>query len=141
MILIRADVSPAHPRASDREIADAAGVAPRTVARVRAAFVTRGFEAAMNGARPSPRNHPKLTPEQELLLLDLLDTPPPLSYPRWTTRTLAERLSQIEGVPTVSRELVRRTLNRHNRTLGSSFVALLAVGAADACGLVIRLAS
>jgi transposase len=140
IILIRADASPDRPHATDREIADAAGVAPRTVARVRANFVTRGFDAAMNGMRPPPRIRHKLTPEQEQLLLDLLDTPPPLSFPRWTTRTLAERLSQIEGVPSVSRELVRRTLKRHNRTLSISLMAVFAIGAVDVCGPLMRLA-
>ncbi len=140
MILIHADVSPDHPRATDREIADAAGVAPRTVARVRAAFATQGFDAAMNGVQPRPRHCPKLSPEQELLLLDLVDTPPPPSYPRWTTRTLAERLGQFDGVPPVSRELVRRTLRRHNRTLGGSVAVIFAAELADACCLAIRLA-
>jgi hypothetical protein len=40
----------------------------------------------------------------------------------------------------VSRELVRRTLKRHNRTLSISLMAVFAIGAVDVCGPLLRLA-
>jgi transposase len=139
LILLHADVAGDGSRSTDRDIAAAAGVSPRTVARVRAAFARHGFDAAMNGMQGTRRMPAKLTAAQEQLLLDLLDTPPPPSYPRWTTRTLAERLGQLDGVPAVSRELVRRTLKRHNRSLGHPLVAIIAAGVVDACQQVQRL--
>ena len=113
LVLLHADDSPAGPGAVDRETAAKSGVDARTVARIRAVFTTHGFETALRGAARAIKTPSKLSHGQEARLLALLATPPPPGYPRWTIRTLAGELAGLEDMPTVSRELVRRTLKRH----------------------------
>lgn len=111
-VLLSADVSSAGCQRTDREIAAAAGVDARTVRRVRATFAQRGFADALQGVLRKRKSSTKLSAAQEEWLLVLAETPPPPGYPRWTVRTLAAELCTIEGMPVVSRELVRRTLKR-----------------------------
>jgi hypothetical protein len=120
LVLLNADRGAGSGHQPDAAIAQAAGVDVRTVVRVRAAFVKQGFGIALNGRARSATTTSKLTPEQETRLLALIATPPPPGYPRWTIRTLAEGLRQFSDMPRVSRELVRRTLNRHNAALWQS---------------------
>ena len=61
-------------------------------------------------------------------------TPPPPGYPRWTTRTLAVELTGLQGMPTVSRELVRRTLKRHGANGSGSPGAALTAELTPAAG-------
>jgi hypothetical protein len=103
---------------TDARVAAAAGVSPRTVERVRAGFVRGGLERAL-ALRPPSINHPacKLSPDQQELLFTLVASmPPPPGYPRWTTRTLAAHLNGLDGMPPVSRELVRRLLKQGELT-------------------------
>lgn len=110
LVLLQADHRHGlHPR-SDAEIAEAAGVNPRTVARTRAAFLSGGLAPALCLA-PQKRNPPpKLSSEHRRRVLALAATPPPPGYPRWTTRTLADHLNRSADFPPVSRELIRRLL-------------------------------
>lgn len=117
LVLLQADGSAILGRVRDDLIAEVAGVDPRTVVRIRATFVRQGFDVALHGRPRSTSTPPKLTPEQEARLLAMTTTPPPPGYPRWTIRTLAAGLRQFPDMPKVSRELVRRTLQRYNRTI------------------------
>ncbi|MDQ2652480.1 MAG: helix-turn-helix domain-containing protein, partial [Chloroflexota bacterium] len=88
--------------------------------RVRSAFLHDGFARTLQGQPPAPPVARKLTHDQELRLLSLLDTAPPPGHKRWTVRTLARAASALDGMPTISRELVRRLLKRHNSEAGSN---------------------
>lgn len=111
-ILLAADVSQAGRRLTDVEIAAAVQVQPRTVARVRTAFCQQGFAVALRG-RPRPRPvPPKLDAVQEARLIALACTEPPDGRDRWSLRLLADQVVLTEGIPPVSRELIRRTLKK-----------------------------
>jgi Homeodomain-like domain len=108
-ILLAADVSQDGPRLTDGEIAAAVQVQPRTVARVRAAL--RG--------RPRPRPvPPKLDAVAEARLIALACTTPPAGRDRWSLRLLADQVVLVEGIPPVSRELIRRTLKKTTSSPG-----------------------
>ena len=112
LILLLANCRPGERFPGNESIAQWAGVDRRTVARVRRIFHSHGFTTALRGDNPGRLGSRKLSPDQEVRLLALLDTPPPPGYPRWTVRTLAEAASELEDMPTISRELVRRLLKR-----------------------------
>lgn len=117
-ILLAADTGPDGPRQTDREIAAAVQVQPRTVARVRASFCQQGFAVALRG-RPRPRPvPPKLDTVQEGRLLALAISPPPHGRARWSLRLLTDQVVLLDGMPPVSRELVRRTLKKTTASPG-----------------------
>ena len=117
-ILLATDVSGDGPRLTDVEVAAAVSVQPRTVARVREAFCRQGFAAALRG-RPRPRPvPPKLDAAAEARLVALACTTPPDGQARWSVRLLADQAVLVDGIPPVSRELVRRTLKKTSSSPG-----------------------
>ena len=114
-ILFHCDAQEDQPH-PDSAVADAIGVDARTVRRVRTAFAQHGFEKALWGSSLQTEASAKVSPQHEARLLILSATPPPPSYPRWTVRTLADKIQGFAEAPPVSRELVRRILIRHKTT-------------------------
>ena len=115
-ILLAADISQDGRRLTDVEIAAAVQVQPRTVARVRAACCQQGFAVALRGRpRPVP---PKLDAVAEARLIALACTTPPDGRDRWSVRLLADQAVLVEGIPPLSRELVRRTLKKTTSSPG-----------------------
>jgi hypothetical protein len=119
-ILLLADARTDRPRLSDAAVAAAALVAPRTVARVRSAFATRGLDAALNRQpRTDPRPR-KLAGEAEARLIALACGAPPAGHARWTVRLLSQRLVALEFVDAVSPETVRTALKKTTCVPGPS---------------------
>jgi Homeodomain-like domain len=117
-ILLATDVSQDGPRLTDGEVAAAVQVQPRTVARVRAAFCQQGFAIALRG-RPRPRPvPPTLDAVAETRLLALACTTPPDGRDRWSLRLLADQVVLTNGIPPISRELIRRTLKKTRSSPG-----------------------
>ncbi len=117
-ILLAIDTSQDGPRLTDGEIAAAVQVTPRTVARVREAYCRQGFGVALRG-RPRPRPvPPKLDAVAAARLIALAGTTPPEGQARWSVRLLADQVVLVEGIPPVSRELVRRTLKQTSASPG-----------------------
>lgn len=112
LILLLAERRPGERGPSNDVIAQLADVNRRTVTRVRSTFLHDGFAKVLQGQPPTHLDARKLTPDQELRLLDLLHTTPPSGSHRWSVRTLAHAASALEDMPEISRELVRRLLKR-----------------------------
>jgi hypothetical protein len=111
-ILLATDTSQDGCRLTDVEVAAAVQVQPRTVARVREAYCRQGFAVALRG-KPRPRPvPPKLDAVAEARLIALACTTPPDGRDRWSLRLLADQVVLVEGIPPVSRELIRRTLKK-----------------------------
>ena len=111
-VLLQADASEGGPNWADGRIAEAVRVGVRTIERVRQRFVEDGLEAALL-PKPSSRVYArKLDGEQEAKLIALACSGPPEGKRRWTLRLLAERMVELEVVPDLSHETVRRTLEK-----------------------------
>lgn len=109
-VLLQADMSEGGPGWTDAAISEAVRVSVRTIERVRQRFVEDGLEAALL-PKPSPRVYArKLDGEQEAKLIALACSGPPEGKARWTLRLLAERMVELEVVPELSHETVRRVL-------------------------------
>jgi transposase len=121
-ILLKADEGGDGPAWADAKIAEAFEVGVRTVERTRRLLVTEGFEAVLV-RKPSPnRQYRKLDGVQEAELVKLACSTPPAGRARWTLRLLADRLVELEVVPSIGREAVRTTLKKmtSSRGCGSS---------------------
>ena len=78
---------------------------------MRRRFVEEGLEAALTD-RPRPGAAPKLAPKQQAYVVALACTGPPEGRRRWTMQLLADRLVELEVVPAISDESVRRLLKK-----------------------------
>jgi hypothetical protein len=111
-ILLHADASTVGPRLTDREIAAAAEVTPRTVARVRSQFVRQGLIATVHRKTRPDRRVRKLEGTGEAQLMALMAADPPAGQSRWSLRLLADQLVLLEIVASISPETVRQALKK-----------------------------
>jgi transposase len=113
-ILLKADDGEA-----DEEIAQALGVGPATVGRVRGRFAEGGAEAALarkpQPPRPAKR---KLDGEAEAKLVMLACSRAPDGHGHWTLDLLADRMVKLNYVPAVSRDTVARALKKTRPSRG-----------------------
>jgi transposase len=117
-ILLKADESEAGPGWKDGAIVQALDTSLSTMHRVRQEFVDSGLEAALyrrKATGPRPR---KLDGSQEARLIALACGPAPEGRARWTLKLLAQRMVELEVVPSLSAECVRTTLKKTNSSLG-----------------------
>lgn len=103
---------------TDETIAAALHSGLSTVARTRQRFVEEGLEAALV-ERSRPGAAPKLSPKQQAFTVALACTQPPEGRLRWTMQLLADRLVELEVIPAISDEAVRRLLKKGGSNRGS----------------------
>ena len=112
-ILLKADAADGGPAWPDGRIAEALEVSPATVERVRQRFVEQGLEAALvRKPQERPSRLPTLDGQAEARLIALACSTPPDGRRGWTMRLLADKLVELEVVPTISDETVRRALKK-----------------------------
>jgi len=108
-ILLKADAAEGGPAWPDGEIAEALEVSVATIERVRQRSVELGLEAALvRKAQDQPGRLPTLDGRAEARLIALACSAPPEGRAAWTMQLLADKLVELEVVPTVSDETVRR---------------------------------
>lgn len=118
-ILLKADQGEKGESWTDAEIADALGVAPKTVFNVRRRWVEEGLTAALNRKKQEcPSRTRKLDGEAEAKLVATCCTPAPEGRARWTLRLLADKLVELGTVESISPETVRGTLKKMSLNLG-----------------------
>ena len=114
-ILLKADAASGGPAWTDDRIAEAFDVSTDTVGRVRQRFVEQGLEAALvRKPQARPSREPALDGAGEARLLALACSSPPDGRKAWTMKLLADKLVELEVVPSISDETVRRALKKAN---------------------------
>ena len=114
-ILLKADAAPGSPAWTDDRIAEAFDVSTDTVGRVRQRFVEQGLEAALaRKTQDRPSREPILDGAAEARLITLACSSPPLGRKAWTMKLLADKLVELEVIPSISDETVRRALKKAN---------------------------
>ena len=109
-ILLRADEG-----AFDHDTARALHTCAGTVARVRRRFAEAPAVERLTRAlydRPRPGSQPLLGPKQEAHLIALACSDAPEGRTYWTMQLLADRLVELQVVPAISDETVRRALKK-----------------------------
>ena len=102
----------------DAAIAAALHVGVATVERIRKRFVTGGLERALKDD-PRPGAQRKLDGRQEAYLVALTCSSPPEGRERWTMQLLADRVVELQIVPDITDEAIRRLLKRTSSSPGS----------------------
>ena len=118
-ILLKADQGKDGEARSDAHIADALGVAAKTVFNIRRRWVQEGWEAALHRKKQDcPSRSRKLDGIAEARLVATCCGPAPQGRARWTLRILADKLIELEVVDSISPETVRGTLKKMQLSLG-----------------------
>ena len=104
---------------TDEEIAEQLRMSVTTLERLRRRFVEEGLEASLR-ERPRPGARPKLGPKEQAFVVALACTKPPEGRHRWTMQLLADRVVELELVPDISDEAIRRLLKRTSSSRGST---------------------
>lgn len=108
------------PRLTDVQVADACEVSPRLVARARAAWCATGRQSMDRRPRLTSGQTPRLDPAQETRVIAATCGEPPAGQARWSLRQLADRVVELEIVPAISHETVRRTLKKTASSRGGT---------------------
>lgn len=112
-ILLNIDVN--GQRWTDKEAAYTFGCHRNTVANLRQRLVEEGLERALERKKPKSPSRPKVCDgEAQAKLIALRCGEPPKGQARWTLRLLADKLVELEIVPEISHETVRRELKKTN---------------------------
>jgi transposase len=103
---------------TDEVIAEQLRMGVATLERLRRRFVEEGLEASLR-ERPRPGARPKLGPKEQAFVVALACTRPPEGRERWTMQLLAERVVELQIVPDITDEAIRRLLKRTCSSPGS----------------------
>ena len=103
---------------TDEVIAQQLRMGVATLERLRRRFVEEGLEASLR-ERPRPGARPKLGPKEQAFVVALACTKPPEGRERWTMQLLAERVVELQIVPDITDEAIRRLLKRTSSSPGS----------------------
>ena len=118
-ILLKADQSDNAPAYTDAMIAEAVGVAPKTVFNIRKKWVEVGLEATLERAsQVAPSRLRKLDAVGEAKLVATVCGPAPNGRVAWTLELLAEEIVRLKIAPSICRETVRQTLKKTNLSRG-----------------------
>ena len=99
-------------------VAEALGMTPRTLEHLKKRVVEEGLSAAIERKqRVKPPREIQFGGEFEARLLALACSAAPEGRARWTVRLLAEKLVELEIVPSVSPMTVCNTLKKMNLSL------------------------
>jgi transposase len=104
---------------TDEVIAEELRMSVATLERLRRRFVEEGLEASLR-ERPRPGARPKLGSKEQAFVVALACTKPPEGRHRWTLQLLADRVVELQLVPDISDEAIRRLLKRTSSSRGST---------------------
>ena len=101
------------------QVAQAFALTERTVMRIKQRFLLEGLEAALvDKARSGAPK--KITGAQKALIVATTCSTPPVGYPRWSLRLLADKLVELEVIETISHSSVERILKKTNSNPGKN---------------------
>ncbi len=112
-ILLQANESQDGPAWTDEQISEAFGIHTNTIHGIRRRFVEHGLQAALERKKQdSPSRKRVVNGDVEAHLIALRCGDPPEGRNQWTLRLLADKLVELEIVPSICHETVRQTLKK-----------------------------
>jgi transposase len=95
------------------QVADNAGVAPKTVRAIARRYEDEGLDTALY-EKPRPGQERVLSTDQKQRIVAMVCGPPPEGRARWSVRLIAEEAAKRKLGPPVSRETIRILLENHD---------------------------
>jgi transposase len=117
-ILLNCDQGDHSEKVTNEQISKVLKVGMRTIDRVKKKFVDEGFEAVLE-RRPGTRVYErKIDGDVEAKLVQLCCSEPPPGFAKWSLRLLADKMVELEYVPSISHVSVGEVLKKTNLSLG-----------------------
>lgn len=117
-ILLNCDEGEHSEKVTNEQISKVLKVGMRTIDRVKKRFVEEGFEAVLE-RRPSTRVYErKVDGDVEAKLVQLCCSEPPPGFAKWSLRLLADKMVELEHVPSISHVTVGEVLKKTNLSPG-----------------------
>lgn len=112
-ILLQANESQDGPAWTDEQISEAFGIHTNTIHGIRRRFVEHGLQAALERKKQDHLSRKRVVDgDVEAHLIALRCGDPPEGRNQWTLRLLADKLVELEIVPSICHETVRQTLKK-----------------------------
>jgi len=112
-ILLQANESKDGPAWTDKQISQAFGVHTNTIHGIRRRFVEHGLQAAFERKKQDYPSRKRIVDgDVEARLIALRCGDPPEGTNKWNLRLLADKLVELEIVPNISHETVRKALKK-----------------------------
>jgi transposase len=112
-VLLQSDSSANGPSWTDKQISEGLGVHINTIHGIRRHFVEYGLGAALDRKKQDRPSRQRLVDgDLEAHLIALRCGDPPEGTKRWTLRLLADKLVELEIMPSISHETVRQALKK-----------------------------
>lgn len=107
-------------RNTDEQVATILDIGRSRIYRVKRDCVEHSIEAALTGRTAERFHHPRtLDGEQEARLVALACSTPPAGHSQWSLRLLADKLVELEVVPSVSHTTIGNVLKKTKSSHGS----------------------
>ena len=112
-VLLQANESQGGPAWTDKQISEALGIHTNTIHGIRRRFVEHGLQAALDHKKQDHPSRKRIVDgDVEAHLIALRCGDPPEGRNRWNLRLLADKLVELEIVPSISHETVRQSLKK-----------------------------
>ena len=112
-ILLPANESKGGPAWTDKQISQAFGVHTNTIHGIRRRFVEHGLQAALERKKQDHPSRKRIVDgDVEAHLIALRCGDPPEGRNQWNLRLLADKLVELEIVPNICHETVRKALKK-----------------------------
>lgn len=117
--MLAMDCGPGGPALSDARASEISGLSVSSLERLRERVCEVGpLQALERKPRLTPPVEPKVTGAVEARMVQIACSPPPHDASRWTMRMIADRLVELEILPSISDETVRRRLKKTTSSRG-----------------------
>ena len=118
--LLLCDASSEGPAWKVADVAEALGITSRTIEHLKKRFVEEGLEAALvRKPRVRPPRQVIFDGAFEARLIALACSEAPDGHRRWTVRSLADKVVELDLAPSISHMTVQRILKKMNVSLTS----------------------
>jgi len=112
-VLLQADESENGPAWTDNQVSETFGIHVNTIHGIRRRFVEQGLQAAVERKKQNTTSRKRIVDgEVEAHLIALRCGNPPEGKNQWNLRLLADKLVELEIVPSISHETVRQALKK-----------------------------
>jgi hypothetical protein len=114
-VLLQANESKDGPAWTDKQISEAFSIHTNTIHSIRRRFVEQWLEAALERKKQDRPSRKRIVDGKvEAHLIALRCGQPPEGTKQWNLRLLADKLVELEIVPSISHETVRQALKKTN---------------------------